>query len=476
MSMPRLAGLAVLLALAVPPSALAGPIVIRDTRVTDLGTTPVLGRGYSLSTNTFQSACLKDVTVTAPSYDFDYEFKELDESTASQTSSSMGVDAHYSSWWMSAHVKGSASKSQSKSRNAHHIAVTLKANTYYASVDESGTPLSESAAQLLQREDAPGFFSACGPNYVRGITRHAQFVSIFSYETESKTRDTKFEAELEMNVKKFGGFLGGGGGGSVQVSREFHEQAASRNLTITSRGWGLGKNESASLISYDLETFKAAIKDAFISMQNPLTGRVTSIEIIPWVENTAFQAALDINAEDKVAGKIVPLHDKKDILSMNAEFLTEMERAARARLNTYYQAKMCDTYVQAAFNGSDGKILAANASRKLRNHRMGPADTKPLVVSDLAGRVDAKRQATLWKEYQEFISTGSPSVAACVAKLMADPERPAAAAGQPAAPSSGQGRGIFLKRFIEHPECLQLQAKFVPTKADFEDYCMPEAQ
>lgn len=55
----------------------AGPVVIRDNRVTDIGTTPVLGRGYTMSTNTFQSICLKDVKLTEPSYDFTYRFEEM---------------------------------------------------------------------------------------------------------------------------------------------------------------------------------------------------------------------------------------------------------------------------------------------------------------------------------------------------------------------------------------------------------------
>lgn len=57
---------------------IAGPTVIRDNRVTDLATTPVLGRGYSIATNTYQSTCLKDVVMTEPSYDFTYTFQEMD--------------------------------------------------------------------------------------------------------------------------------------------------------------------------------------------------------------------------------------------------------------------------------------------------------------------------------------------------------------------------------------------------------------
>src|SRR5215471_13928172 len=65
-------------------SAVAGPSVIRDETLTDVGTTPVLGRGYSLATNTFQSICMKEIVKTKPSYDFKYKFEQIDESVAEE--------------------------------------------------------------------------------------------------------------------------------------------------------------------------------------------------------------------------------------------------------------------------------------------------------------------------------------------------------------------------------------------------------
>src|SRR5262245_3414638 len=64
---------------ALTPFASAGPTVIRDVMLQDTAITPTLGRGYSISTNTFQSMCLTDVVGTTPSYNFDYDFRELTE-------------------------------------------------------------------------------------------------------------------------------------------------------------------------------------------------------------------------------------------------------------------------------------------------------------------------------------------------------------------------------------------------------------
>src|SRR6185369_5571484 len=127
---------------------------------------------------------------------------------------------------------------------------------------------------------------------------------------------------------------------------------------------------------------------AFISMQNPLTGRVTSIEVVPWVENTAFQTKLNMTGTDMISGKPVPLYEKKDILTMNGEFLAEMERAARARLNAYYTARMCKTSIMAQWS-QDGRTLLSEAAKlPLRNHRLGPADKTVVTMDAMLKAVD----------------------------------------------------------------------------------------
>jgi hypothetical protein len=457
--------------------AFAGPTIIRDTRVKDIGATPVLGRGYSMATNTFQSACLKDVVVTEPSYDFQYLFQELETSNSSSSDVSVSGGGSYSSWWIRAEAQASVRAASRSNRTAHSVVVRLNMDTYYASVNESGTPLSESAAALLEREDLPGFFAACGPYYIRGINRNAQLVSLFTYETTSSARDFEFEARISGQLK---GFFGGGSFNSESKGK-FTSEAASKNLTITTRGWGLGKQEEASLVSYDLDTFKQAVKQAFISMQNPLTGRVMSVEIVPWVENTDFQNKLNMSTTDIVSGRTVPLYEKKDILTMNGEFLAEMERASRARLNAFYTAKMCKNHLLSKWS-ADGKTLLPDiAKQQLKNHRLGPSDPQPITAEQLLKAVDDGAQKGLWDEYSKFTFASNPSVRSCVAKLMADPNAGATAAaaaaakgGAAPADDSGIGRGIFLKRYLEHDDCVKLQSMFVPARQNFEEYCMPE--
>ena len=77
MHMNRIAVLVSLTVAALRPSATEGassPYIISDDRVRSLDVTPVLGRGYSIMTNSFQSTCLNVVETTVPSYNYKCEY------------------------------------------------------------------------------------------------------------------------------------------------------------------------------------------------------------------------------------------------------------------------------------------------------------------------------------------------------------------------------------------------------------------
>ena len=101
----------------------AGPTIVRDSRAQDTGTTPVLGRGYSISTNTFQSACLAEVVITEPSYDFQYRFEEAKEAVSNSTSLEGGVGGSYSTWWLQGQMDTSSKSASENSRTSHSIVV-----------------------------------------------------------------------------------------------------------------------------------------------------------------------------------------------------------------------------------------------------------------------------------------------------------------------------------------------------------------
>ena len=54
-----------------PSVGSSSPFVIADDRVRSLDISPVLGRGYSIMTNSFQSSCLIVDQTTVPSFNYD---------------------------------------------------------------------------------------------------------------------------------------------------------------------------------------------------------------------------------------------------------------------------------------------------------------------------------------------------------------------------------------------------------------------
>lgn len=399
---------ALFLSLIVSINLSAGPTVIKDNRVTDTATTPVLGRGYSLGTNTYQSTCMKEVVITEPSYDMEYMFESIEDS-GTTTSSSTNQDSSNTSVSAKAGFKfgrhnasagldyalssGSKSEVIDKIKYYNHkVLVTINIYTYYASIDESKSVLSDSAKELLANKDLPGFFNSCGAYYVRSIGRKASFVSIFNYKTTDQNKDSSFESNLKQSIQAFGAYSYSGIAKvniDVKVSSEsekkrmqsFSSEASSKYLTIVTHAYGLGKDEKASLVAYDLDTFKAAIKDAFISMQNPLTGKVANIEVVPWVENTEFQTVLKLEeTETPVEGSTTgqtekkPLYEKKHLLNQNAEFLIEVERADRNLINMYYKAKLCKANIMANYGKDENTLNNEYDNVKLMNNRTGAQD------------------------------------------------------------------------------------------------------
>ncbi|MCP4134681.1 MAG: hypothetical protein GY754_27145 [bacterium] len=490
----------------------AGPTVIQDNRITNLATTPVLGRGYTISTNTFQSTCLKDIVMTDPSYDMVYTFKDMSEvleSSSTETDALTKVASNeFKNYLLKKEVvqkevlettkSGAEETSKQKTVTTQRLMAEIKLHSYYASVDESSTKITEPARKLLSGNDIPGFFHSCGSYYVRSIGRQSVYYAMYEFESVSEAEDKTFAYHLETQLKSFrkrvvtdarnwydyqddpekaGSTKEWDVTSGQKISQgmktdSFSKSSEKRNLTITVAAFGLGKNEKASLISYDIETFKAAIKDAFLSMQDISTGKVISIEVVPWVENVDFQSLVElekkqvISATQLIGGKLVPvdvkpllLYEKKQILSSNAEFLAELERADRSMMNLYYKAKMCRQNIDASYKkGAPGKktFRKAYIGRYVMNNRY----PKGGVLLDALDKFLTKERIDgLLKKQKVFMygKDGAETPAGarvCISKIMKS--------------------GVFRISFRDIKECTDLQEVFGQGEEELvENHCMP---
>ncbi len=310
----------------------AGPRVIRDNRLKDLAITPALGRGYSMSTNTYQSLCMSNVAVTKPSYNFKYKFLEIEKDWESNFEVTREGKMNMRYLFLKANANFKTEVEGSNTYHLHHILAHIYVNSYYNSVDEGKTKLSESAKSLLTKGDVVGFFDSCGPYYVRSIGRHSSYLALLSYRTKSASRDVSFDLKLKARMKAF--FVRGNA--SVHTTGSFHSEMSEKRLSIMTWAYGLGKEHLGDLIPTDIDSFKKSIQDAMKAMQDADTGIIDHIEVVPWVENTEFQNNLKLENENDILK-----YEEKINLESNAELLAEIDRISRAQMEVFHKAKVC---------------------------------------------------------------------------------------------------------------------------------------
>lgn len=435
----------------------AGPTIIQDQRVSNIGATPILGRGYSISTNSYQSNCFAEIKQSEPSYDFIYQFVTK-ENFLDDDSERKGLNQTLKQFATHAFRKKIFSNPQHKQVNKQtlKIIVSIQLNSYYASLDESQVSISNSATRLIQNNDLPGFFSSCGSYYIKSMIRKAIFFAEFQFESIDDTSDAAFIYLLNTKIKGFNpastnknnppGII------NIQQKIKFSTIAKTRKLRIFAAAFGLGKRKNSSLISYDIESFKTAVKNAFITMQNPNTGKVTAIEIIPWIENTNFQSLLA--ADNQINST---QYDKKYNISLNAGLLAEIERVDRAMMNTYYKAKMCRQFIDSNWKHSRGNRFLLKPNY-IKRYVMNNYDSSiGLLLKQLDKYLSKSSIEQLYLKHQSFVYGGKDKkqgVRRCISAL--------------------QKAGLEYISFRDLDVCNQLEDKLINfNNPIIDNYCMP---
>jgi hypothetical protein len=168
------------------------------------------------------------------------------------------------------------------------VVSSMRLERYYSSVREDKSTLMLDAVTLLDAQDYIGFFKACGPNYVRGIRRAQEVTGIFTFEAENVEKATSYALMLRNDSRK--------------KEDSIHKKSRD-SLEIKIVGYGLGLNVvgAGSLVATNLAEYYEAMKFAFRSMTQSKdsyhVGQVYGIEVVPWVDNTAFQVAARLSDE-----------------------------------------------------------------------------------------------------------------------------------------------------------------------------------
>jgi len=417
--------------------------VIKDNRLDDRGRTPSLGRGYSVTTNTLQSLCYKSVDVTVPSYDLQYTFQDIEEGWQSSYSYDVSTSASYSYWFLKANVTGHTSGSGENKRFYHYIYAKIDLDSYYNSLNEATSEMSDSAVKLLEERDVVGFFDACGPYYVRSIGRHSSFLALLRYSTEENKRDLAYEGSLKAELK---GFFSSG---SVDVSTSVKNSSAhqKKQLNITIWAQGLGKDKLANLIPTDIESFKKTVQESILTMQDANTGIITSLEIVPWIENTDFQQYLKLEKEEQR----LKYREKKTIMA-NSEIIAEIDRIDRSQMDAYYKMKNCHNYLKEEFpsKDEDEKYGYDYANTLLKDIAEPGNIDKEMNIETLLKYIEKGKQDEILNLNREFIKVASECVDAI---------------------HSG---GISQVHYREYSQCQTVKETSVKPYLILDHYCMPE--
>ena len=158
----------------------ASPNVVADSRIRDPNRTPVLGRGYSLTTYDVLSTCLNFKEKSQATYNYDYSLMEFTSDGKSSTDASGSFQASISWGFISASVSGSFKSKSERQTHKHHIVTKMAMERYYSSLVDTTATLTPDAKALLDRGDTVGFFQGCGSGYIRSIRRTAEITAIFT--------------------------------------------------------------------------------------------------------------------------------------------------------------------------------------------------------------------------------------------------------------------------------------------------------
>ncbi len=200
-----------------------------------------------------------------------------------------------------------STKPGSLKTDLRYIVSTMRIERYYTSMDDASSKLLDEAQELLNNQDYFGFFKACGPTFIRGIRRAQEITAIFSFDYTDEDTALKFSS----SVRRSAGYRKTR---TTTIREENRVSPVTKNLRIRIIGYGLGLTQkvyldkdgmaateataldeigSETLVATTLEEYKKVMKFAFITMtknkDSVHIGMVYGVEVVPWVENLAFQ-------------------------------------------------------------------------------------------------------------------------------------------------------------------------------------------
>ncbi|MBF0313239.1 MAG: hypothetical protein HQK50_14320 [Oligoflexia bacterium] len=366
-------------------SVYAGVMSITDSRLNDITVTPNVGRGYSPSTNTFQSVCMDNIEVMKGSSDLEYTYETIDKSWLESKMQSRSYDNAENKTALdminnTLKRNGTNIISAVDDVKTGMILVTIRLKKYYSAMNESKSKISAFAENLLggDKKDLISFFNSCGPYYVRSISRLSSYYAFLTFESKGATDTQNFKNLLERSTQ---GVLVNSAGSSSSDDT-FNRTADNKNLKIYISGIGLDSDALEKLLATDVATFREAIGHALASMKSSDVGRVIGIEIAPWTENLGFQNSIGVILNDGDFSALDEPWLTKIYQEQNAEFIAQVNRVRKFLMANYQRALSCKSELDLNWGDDLAKIYFKNLTDvKNENQRLGTTLRQNLIIA-----------------------------------------------------------------------------------------------
>jgi len=369
-------------------AALAG--TVNDNRLKQFDGLPSLGRGYDFNKNVLHSVCFEKVTASEPVFDFYYEFDKVDDdfirrlSTNAETS--WAVDSELEDFLRDHRQRRPDGSPAPGDQQQVNIVARITLESYFRTLDESGSPVSPSAKALVQEGRYTAFFDACGFFYVRSLRYSSTFIALFQFNHgTSDEEDARFEQLLRTRM-----FELGAGAQADEVER----MGLARGLKIYVRGAGLGRaSKLANLVPTSLRELRQSIEAAAELMQVAQSGLITSMEVAPWTQHPDLRSYF--------FSKVAPgesTFGKTQKLELNSQVIAAVNATRADLLEDYYLANLCRNnlfeYYPISRSEVSGEFDAIYDPEKtiFENHRH---------------RTERERRITL-KQFREYFEKTSP--------------------------------------------------------------------
>ena len=385
-----------------------------DNRLDLLEGLPTLGRGYNIQRNTLHSVCFEKVKAPDPVFDFYYDFDKVDADFLQRVGSggNWAIDGELLTFLQDHLPKGSSGLPDPASQVNIVARITLE--SYYATLDESGSPVSKSAQALVQEGRYTAFFSACGFFYVRSLRYSSTFMALFQFSHRSSDEDARFEQMLRTGLFELG---------SGQAEGEMEKLAQSLGLKIFVRGVGLGRaSKLANLVPTNLKEFRQSIESAAELMQAASSGRITAMEIAPWIEHPDLRSYFFA----KAAAEGESTFGRSQNMELNSQVITAINQTRVHWMEEYYLSSLCRKNLleyypteRAEYSGRFDAIYDPQRTT-FQNHRHPNELIRRITLQEFREYFDKFPPRTFLQKANEFMygSEGHEGADACVTTLL----------------------------------------------------------